>query len=162
MAVGGVDMDETHGTVATPFVVPAFAMVNIGMGLVLLIRSAYFLSSNTSDATVGVLAAVGLVELITGLGLAAQLRWAWVATRVLIPVNLAIAVALWIMASAGPMLIPVVLYAACAALLYIPGPRLGDLHQQIREWTATRWAKGPEQRPSELSSTARDERPMAA
>ena len=158
-------MDEAHGTVETPFVVPIFAMVNVGMGLVLLVRSASFFSSGAPDASVGVLAAVGAVELIVGLGLALQMRWAWFATRALLPLNLAGAIALWIVASNGAMVLPVAIYGIGTVLLYAPISRLHDLHEQIRAWSATRWVKRPQPRPGELPSTARtvhDERPLAA
>lgn len=159
-------MDEVRGTthelVETPLVVPAFAMVNIGMGFVLLIRSGYFLSSGTPDANMGALTAVGIGELIVGFGLVMQMRWAWYATLAMIPLNLAAAVALWIMVSDRAMLIPVLIYGLSTVLLYLPVPQLRGLHEDIREWSATRWAKEPGPGVHEPPSTTRSERPLAA
>jgi hypothetical protein len=117
----------------TPFLVQLVAWANVATGLLLLTRYAYFSSSKGGHLYVAV---VALVELAVGIPLAFGARWAYYATLVLQPLNLAASIVLWIATKDPAPLLPVAFYALTSFLLLVrPGM---DPDGAIRTWARSK------------------------
>jgi hypothetical protein len=117
----------------TPFLVQLVAWANVATGLLLLTRFAYFSSTEGGHLYVAI---AGVVELVVGVPLAFGARWAYYATLVLQPLNLAASVVMWIATKDAAPLLPVVFYALTSFLLLVrPGM---DPDGAVRTWARSK------------------------
>jgi hypothetical protein len=122
----------------TPFLVQLVAWANVATGLLLLTRFAYFSSSKGGHAYVAIIA---IVELIVSVPLAFGARWAYYATLVLQPLNLAASVVMLIATKDSAPLVPVIFYAVTSFLLLVrPGM---DPDGAVRTWARSKSHRTP-------------------
>jgi hypothetical protein len=116
-----------------PFLVQLVAWANVATGLLLLIRFAYFSSTEGGHSYVAI---TGVIELLVGIPLAFGARWAYYATLVLQPLNLVASVVMLIATKDAAPLLPVIFYALTSFLLLVrPGM---DPDGAVRAWARSK------------------------
>jgi len=109
------------------------AWANVALGLLLLTRFLYFSSAKSGH---GATLIVALVELAIALPLAFGAHWAYLATKVVQPLNLAGSVWLLIATHDPAPLLPVIFYAVTTFLLLAPARLTGGVGITERMWSA--------------------------
>jgi len=126
-------------TKETPFLIQFVAWANVALGLLLLIRYAYFSSAKSGHTQILI---VALIELAIALPLAFGAYWAYLPTKVVQPLNLIGSVWLLIATHDPAPLLPVVFYAVTTFLLLAPARLTGSVAITQRMWYADRGAGG--------------------
>ncbi len=150
-----VTPERVVDTRETPFLIQFIAWANVALGLLLLIRFLYFSSAKNGHTPILI---VALIELAIALPLAFGAHWAYLATKVVQPLNLAGSVWLLIATHDPAPLLPVVFYAVTTFFLLAPARMTGGVGITERMWSAERrYRRSPRSRP-DLGTNASDEK----
>jgi hypothetical protein len=133
-------------TMQTPFALFALAFLNVGAGALLLMHSLAGLAIGTGGAEQYAALAAGGIELVVGLTLWFGARWAYQATRVLIPANLVGSLVLFALYPAPSLLVVALVFGFATFVLYGPGQMARASRIRIGAWTRGPTALGPTER----------------
>jgi hypothetical protein len=125
-------------TLQTPFALFALAFLNVAAGALLLMHSVAGLATGTGGAEQYAALAAGGIEIVVGLALWFGARWAYQATRVLIPANLVGSVVLFALFPAPSLLLVAAVFGFATFVLYGPGRMAKASRIRIGMW-----ANGP-------------------
>jgi hypothetical protein len=121
-------------TKQTPFSLFALAFLDVAFGTLLSIHSLYGLAAGRGDSLRVPILIVGGVEIIVGCALWLNARWAFRATRVLIPANFVAIVILFALNPSGLLLPVIAVYGFTVFVLYGPGTLASASQTRLRAW----------------------------
>ncbi len=118
----------------TPFALIAMAFTQVSFGAILAVHSLYGLGSGAGGSLQVPTLVVGGVELIVGGALLLGRRWAFRATRVLIPADLVASIVLFALNPAASLLFVIAVFGFTVFMLYGPGTFAGASQIRLRTW----------------------------
>jgi hypothetical protein len=122
-------------TLQTPFALFALAFLNVAVGALFLMHSLAGLATGTGGGEQYAAVAVGGIEMVVGVALWFGARWAYRATRLLIPANLLGSIVLFALYPAPSLLLVVAVFGFATFVLYGPGRMAKASRTRIAVWT---------------------------